>query len=256
MRGWVSYWAVLSEAHFVAGEYGRALEVAQRGRTYHPDRMQLFWYELTALAGLGRIDEIFTLLEDSLSSAFPGENHGRMLWHVGTVLDLFGFSTDANRVWERSVQWAESVLAVYPESALAHGEMGYALFLLGHLEEAEEHLQRSASLDPAAMPLNPVGALGAVAAKRGDHAEARRVMGWLDAQEAHSRSWALVFWKAQIAEGLGERDEALGYLREAYRGTYPYPASLLMAQRTQLLPSLRGYPPYEELMWPMGRPRR
>ncbi len=54
-------------------------------------------------------------------------------------------------------------------------------------------------------------------------------------------------WRASIAAQLGEPDDAMALLHEAYRQGYPY--GLWLRHREQLR-SLQGYRPFERFMQP------
>ncbi len=57
-------------------------------------------------------------------------------------------------------------------------------------------------------------------------------------------------WRASIAAQLGNRDEAVGLLREAFAQGQRYDDPWL--HLTPTLDPLRGYPPFEELVRPKG----
>ncbi len=56
-------------------------------------------------------------------------------------------------------------------------------------------------------------------------------------------------WRAAIAAQLGDKDEAVDLLREAFAQGQPYGIWL---HRDATLEPLRGYPPFEDLVRPKG----
>jgi tetratricopeptide (TPR) repeat protein len=248
MRGWDAYWWYLSGSYHVSGEFALALEAADEGREYYPDVFNLLERKLFALVGLERVDEVFAFLEDSLPSAFPNANHGEAMREVGNALDLHGFHEDAIRAWELALPWYEDRLVEHPDSANLHHALAWDFYFLERLDEAEEHWGRAASLRPKFAPYR--AALGMIAAKRGDHAEGRRVIEWLDSRDVTFARTTLL-WKAWIAEAMGERAEAVGYLEEIWADPDFYNFTLFY--RYYHFPSLYGYEPYERLYWPEGR---
>jgi tetratricopeptide (TPR) repeat protein len=250
MRGWTPYWQFLSGAYHVSGEYALALEAADEGREYYPDNLGLAQRKLFALVGLERVDEVFAFLEDSLPLAFPNADHGLVMWRVGNALNLHGFHEDAIRAWELNLPWYEDRLVENPDSANLHHGLAWDFYVLERLDEAEEHWGRAVNLEPSDIQYS--AGLGMIAAKRGDHADGRRVMDWLDAQDATLARTTLL-WKASIAAAMGERGEAVGYLEEIW--THPFIYSFNIFYRYHHFPALYGYQPYERLYWPEGRTR-
>jgi tetratricopeptide (TPR) repeat protein len=258
MRGWVSYWTVLCATYLTAGRYDMALEVVEKMRGIY---RQGFERSLVlALAGLGRVDETLRFLEDSLPLLFPDRNPllytaaGPLARQAGMVLHHEGYAGEADRVWKFSVEWYEDLLLEDPDNRTYHSWIGWGLYLLGRLEEAEDHFIEAARLNPTSAGLQ--AALGMVAAKRGDHEEGRRVMAWLDAHE-----WPVLYptlndlyGKARIAEAMGEKAEAVGYLREL-RDLGPRDGwnGGIGDRLAPLLPGLHGYQPFEDLYWPRNR---
>jgi hypothetical protein len=87
-------------------------------------------------------------------------------------------------------------------------------------------------------------ALGALAVRRGDHAEADRMDGWL-ASRAHSA--VAVYFRGRLAALRGDRERAVALLRHAF--------DLGLRNRMFLhldpdFEPLRDYPPYQELIRP------
>jgi tRNA A-37 threonylcarbamoyl transferase component Bud32/tetratricopeptide (TPR) repeat protein len=248
MRGWHPYWIHLFEAYHASGEFALALEAANQGRVHYPRSPQLALGRVFALVALGRVDEVFSFLEDSLPSIPSSTPLGNTMRQVGHVLDRHGFHEDASRAWTLSVRWFEDRLGQDPEDRSLPLMLAHSLHRLGRLDEAEGFLGRSAELNPG-RPSEPAF-VGWISAQRGDLAEGRRVIDWLDAQEEAS-PLSVLRWKARIAAAMGEKEEAVGYLEEL--AAHPNIYSLRLERRYFYIPHLYGYAPYEELYWPEGR---
>jgi tetratricopeptide (TPR) repeat protein/TolB-like protein len=247
IRGWFPYWAMLVYSSHVAGDHAGALDLIEEARNYYPGRFDLAIYESFVLIGLGRIGDLFSFLEEAPFS-FPNQDIAYYARLAGCALEHRGYHEDAVRAWDYSADVYEVRLAENPESRANLRGIAETLWLLGRLDEADDHLRRSAELRPGRIP--DIAGMGLFAATRGDSEEARRIMTWLDAQEGASPETLLV-WKAKIAGALGEKDQAVAYLREKWNHPNFYGFGFL--DRVECFPSLYGYPPYEELYWPEGR---
>ena len=91
-----------------------------------------------------------------------------------------------------------------------------------------------------------------VAARRGNEEEARGVMAWIDAE--HPDWGTRYYWKARIAEALGEREEVWTYLQADWaenESTTMTPFEYRW--RLGTVSSLRDYQPFLDLFWPESR---
>jgi tetratricopeptide (TPR) repeat protein/tRNA A-37 threonylcarbamoyl transferase component Bud32 len=252
MRGWVAYWQVLSSAHIVIGESQRALDVLEEAREVHP-RENLDLQLVAALAGSGRVDEAMAFLEDSIPVLFPDRRPaetssvGWRAYLMGAVLHHEGSPEEANRAWDYSVGWLLDRIKEDPDNRTLHYRIGLSLYLLGRLEEAEEHWERAVELNPASLG-STVG-LSMIAVKRGDRDEGGRRLAWVDEQGLSHFMGGL--YKARLAEAMGDRVRAVDYLREMRSG--PVWDGSLYDRLIGSFPSLHGYPPFEDLVWPRNR---
>jgi tetratricopeptide (TPR) repeat protein len=248
MRDWWVYWHQLAESYHVAGEFELELETIERGREYYPDGADLVEYKAYALSGLGRVEEVFAFLEDSLPALLPNGNHAAIAVRVGVVLNIEGLHSDAIRAWEFAWEWHEEQVGSDPESWSIQDLAGWIMYLLGRLEEAEEHWQLAADIAPD-NPYNQSN-FGMIAAKRGDLAEGRRAIEWLEAQTEASPLTVLQA-KAFVAQAMGEYAEAVSYLEELWTHRNMY--SFELTNRVIPFSSLFGYESYQELYWPGRR---
>jgi DNA-binding SARP family transcriptional activator/TolB-like protein len=76
----------LTTARHMLGEHRRELQGARQTRLQHPELLTL-WWEVRALAALGRVDEVERLLQESLSlQPKPGWTAGDVLRNAGAEL--------------------------------------------------------------------------------------------------------------------------------------------------------------------------
>ena len=94
--------------------------------------------------------------------------------------------------------------------------------------------------------------LGALAAQRGDRAEAARIDRLLVTLERPLGRGQATYWRACIAALLGERDAAVDLLARALEAGYVYQVRYLNAHVEPSFAALRGYPRFQKLLRPKG----
>jgi tetratricopeptide (TPR) repeat protein/TolB-like protein len=221
LRGWYPYWASLAMAHHALGEFEEELEAARRAREIlGPLRIGPLYLELRALAALGRVDEIGPVVEEARRlSPTPAV----ILRGTGDYLVIHGHAEAGLGYYREAVarargdrdrdpgtdgdfQLAEALLAL----AAALGSEGReealeARALHGGLRELNPHF-----IDP------PFG-LGRAAAILGDTAEARRWSEHLAGVDPRGRLGSHTWRRARIAALLGEPEEMVTLLEQAFR---------------------------------------
>jgi serine/threonine-protein kinase len=254
LRGWTPYWTWLGWAYHVVGDFTSELGVAREYRTLYPESTTAVEVHLAALAGLGRVDEVFLFLTDSLPTV--GEpSQTRLIGRIGNYLFHLGEDGEAIRAWELALGRYEDLLAADPSSVFLHLSAGHELRSLGRQEEAKEHWEAARSLNPENRYAR--ASLGIAAAWEGNEPDARATMAWLDTQLDNQWNWdfrSRLTFKAFIAEALGEEEEAVDYLRELW--THPDMYQFPQWWRLDVFPALRGQPAYEEFYWPEGHGER
>jgi tetratricopeptide (TPR) repeat protein/TolB-like protein len=240
LRGWTMYWIRLTEALHRLGDYRQELAVARRVRERQTDGHAILVSELRALAALGRIDEAMQLLSAHLST--PGDaSRGNVLQGIARELHAHGYRDEAQRVFTWSLDWW---LARPQGNASSVAE---AYYRLGRLDEAERLVRTIAEQFPEGGGWR--AGLGAIAARRGDRPEAERRSADLASYERPYLFGTHTVDRARIAALLGDREQAVALLRQAFvEGQRGW----LMLHFEPDFESLRGFPPFEELIRPKG----
>ena len=248
MRGWWSYWQMLGLAYHLAGEYELELEVTEQARELYPRSIIAAYSRGEALAATGRVGDILILLDEAATfeSSLWGRP-GEIMLAVSLALSAHGFEEGARQVAERALLWFESRPSGELSTFANRYWIGMALYVAGRVDDARLRLQRLADevqlgQDFQAHVLTPP--LAVVSARCGDPADAQRLLDSLVTVEG-PRSRTVSLQLAYLAEVLGDKDQAVAFLREYFTDigfdfTHVY------------LPSLRGYPPFQELMRPKG----
>jgi hypothetical protein len=120
--------------------------------------------------------------------------------------------------------------------------------LLGQYAEALDGIRPLALVSPE--DVIPQGRMGRTAAAAGDTATAQQVSVWLGDQDTPYLFGEDAVWRARIAAILGEREQAVAFLREALaRGLHHG----MWFHRDNSLESFRGYAPFDEIAFPHSR---
>jgi tRNA A-37 threonylcarbamoyl transferase component Bud32/tetratricopeptide (TPR) repeat protein/TolB-like protein len=236
------FWLDFLHSLHQAGEYETMLAEARAAREIFPDESSLVAREIQALAATGRVDDIDPLLRlVQERSAEPGWNFGRTAQFAAQVLAVHGHGAVAEDALERAVVW---LAETQPETELH----AYVLYQAGRLDEARAIVDSLLAEDPDDISL--LGLLGVTLAKAGDRDAALEVSARLEEIEARPYVQGRpTSHRAGIAAELGDLDDAVRLLNEAYSLGEPYSSE----ERT--LPwfaPLQGYAPYERFIEPKG----
>jgi tetratricopeptide (TPR) repeat protein len=246
MRQWGNYWCVLSNSYYELGDYEADLAVAQQGQLRFPDIPHRLMHEARALAALGRSGDVSAVVE-TMQSLPSGERLGFWLYRVAHWIRVHGHQAvvgealDAAITWYRSrPQDTEQSRAELAEVLYEGRRWGDALRI--YQELAEEHPESPTYL----------GALGRLAARRGDREAALRISEKLRlSRYPPATTVRAILERAKIAALLGDRDEAVTLAQAVAYQTEGVP--LGYGWRADIdLESLHDYPPFQELMRPNG----
>jgi tetratricopeptide (TPR) repeat protein len=240
------YWQVLADAHQGLGDFEQALEAGRRGCALHPQDAGCLHKQAVALAALGRIEEIWPVL-DGIEASTSVRYRRRNLVLVVEALQFYGHIEMAHAVAERVVNWFESRSSDEAASTGHRRLYGRALFLAGRLAESQDVLESLVHEYPESVEFR--GLRGVIVATRGDSVQALQDAEWLGELNRPYLRGQHKYWTGAIAGALGDRERAVDLLRQAFtEGQYLYPWSWSSLE----LDVLRDYPPFQELIRPKG----
>jgi tetratricopeptide (TPR) repeat protein len=271
--GWGEHWWYLSIARHWLGDHRQELTDALRSRRRLPEDPRMVQHQAQALLGLGQSRPAVQLMDSALTAALV---HGD-LWDALTAtinatgeLYAHGYPAEARAV-------AEAVLDRAPARTTSPGTDSFSTALedeytgmLLQLAYAAERWDQVRTLADSLLGAKPtslvaLSSLASLAARRGDRAEAERLIGSIATRklpprvtiyvprhpdDALAESW---YAGARVAALLGDRQEAVRLLNVVAQQH----AHLLFIRFFKLhqeidFASLRDYPPFQALLTPEG----
>jgi tetratricopeptide (TPR) repeat protein/TolB-like protein len=247
MRGWLPYWRILSGSFHLEKDHRRELRVARRARRVFPDQPRALGLEVRAVAARGQAEAVAALLAEAQRTVIDGSDDlvGELTAMAATELRAHGHTEKAAQMFGRAMDWYEGM----PVDSLSPGARAtYArvLYALEQWDEASALYAALAAERPERIAFR--AQLGRISARRGDRAAALDVAAWLANLDHRFRFGMHTYQRAAIAAVLGESDEAVRLLREAFGQGYP--AGDMTMHRDFDLEGLYDYEPYIDLMQP------
>jgi DNA-binding SARP family transcriptional activator len=245
LRGWFTYWRELTDANHMLGKHRAELRAARRARALYGPTPRALYHEVKALAALGRVGDVQARIQDRLASpSREAPDPGALMAAAARELRAHGRPAEAAALYERSIAWYRA-----QPNGDGHEDhrpsLGTVLYEAGEWEEARRLFTLLAEEDPDRLDYS--GFLGVIAGRVGDRAEAERYADRLQGVNRPYSRGAHTFWRARIAAVLGEREQAVELLRDAFAQGHRHGTDT----HTDVdLETLRDYPPYLALIRP------
>ncbi|MFH1176511.1 MAG: serine/threonine-protein kinase [Acidobacteriota bacterium] len=241
---WISLYC---DSFHMQGRYERELEEARRVREQFAENADVRYSEVSALAALGRLDELRRALEEIAAAQMNrGTAADAMIFAAGE-LRAHGRREESLRLAERVVTWYRGRPA--KEMATEEFRRGLAMALFWAERWEDSRALFESLVAGGSSRVGDAGMVGITAARAGDRAAALKVAGDL---ERLDRKWLFgeeTWYRACIAASLGDKEKAMELLREAFAQGQAYGTSLHTSLGLELL---HGYPPFEEFLRPKG----
>ena len=237
----------LMTANHLLGRHDEELRLARIAAHLFPTSMSNRSDALVALAALGRFDDVRRAVDDLATVPSVGpETAGTAMLSAAEELRAHGHRPESIELAKRSVAWHRS----RPAEVLTAADNRFALAQSLYVAEAWADAATTMSALVKEQPGNaPYAALaGSIAVRRGERGPAMQQAAGLS-RAASIPGGRIELRRAQLAALLGQQDQAVELLRDAFaRGL-----SMSTALHRQMdLESLRGFPPFDELMKPKG----
>jgi tetratricopeptide (TPR) repeat protein/tRNA A-37 threonylcarbamoyl transferase component Bud32 len=242
-----NYWGVMATAHHMLGNYKQELKEAHRGRKQFPERISMLAHEADAVAALGRTKDLQKLFDESRTlppqSGYSPEN---IMLRAGRELRAHGYKEDSIRVLNQALQWFETRPSEERISVGNRYDEAMTFYVLGKWAEAKGLFNGLHGDVPD--NIDYFGYLGAVAVQSGDKEGALKISKELEEDKRPYLFGNPTYWRARIAALLGDKEGAVGLLRQAIKQGYAYSN----IHPTEDFESLADFPPYIQLMKPKG----
>jgi serine/threonine protein kinase/tetratricopeptide (TPR) repeat protein len=245
-RAW--QFGVLAKAHHMLGNYQLELEEIRQAQENYPGRLELQVDKVRALAALGRIDEVKKVIEESLNLESRTGTAGDVMLEAAQELRAHGYLNEGQEIANRAVDWYNRRTIDEAKSGADRSDLGFALYLAEEWEKAKALFKELAKKYPDNIEYKSF--LGRLAAREGDRKEALKISEELRQIKRPYVFGYHTYCRACIASLLGEREQAVELLKEAFAQGYAHGVYL---HRDMDLEALRKYPPFQELLWPKGQ---
>jgi serine/threonine protein kinase/predicted Zn-dependent protease len=242
-RAW--QFGILAKARHMLGNYQLELEEIRQGQEKYPDRLELRVDEVRALAALGRIQEVREVIKESLNLQLRTGTPGDIMLEAAQELLAHGYLDEAQEIANRAADWYKNRTLDDAESDVYRSDLALALYIAEQWEKAKALFKELAEENPDNIEYK--GFLGRLAARRDDREKALKISEELKQIKRPYVFGYHTYCRACIASLLGEREQAIDLLREAFAQGYAHGVYL---HRDMDLEALREYPPFQELLWP------
>ncbi len=241
-QGWYSYWDDLCFGYHMLEKHKKELKAARQGRKQYPYLLSNLWYEVRALAALGKVGDIQKRIEESHNLPLQGS------WTPASIMRYASRELRLNGYKEEAIEIANQAIAWYKENKERDYRSGlaFSLELAEQWKEAEEIYKQLLLENPDS--INYKGRLGCLAARLGEKEKALRISHELAGIERFYINGNHTYWRACIASLLGEKELAVRLLRESLNQGQSYERLYYDID----LEPLYEYPPFKELIKPKG----
>ena len=238
-------WTYTARPYHMLGRYREELDLVRDGRERFPSYRGLVSFEAYALAGLGRLDAVDSLLDviaELPSQAGPSGIPGSQMARIALELDVLGYQEAAQETLDRALAW----FTARPADSLRF-ERAQAWYWAERWSDVDTMFV--ALLENAPVNLSYRGPRGVTLAHLGHRDRALEIDRWLEQLERPYLLGTNTKWRAAIAAALGNQEKALQLLQQAYsegmRLGYEF-------SRDPEWKPLRDYRPYQQFVRPRG----
>jgi tetratricopeptide (TPR) repeat protein len=214
LRGWSSYWTQLAHAYHLLGRHAEELAATRALRARFPDRRVGLTLEVRALAALGRVAEIDSVL--AADAALPPTTYwsqGAAMVVAGEELRAHGRLSEGHALLIRAIVWLEGQRTANPAYDAHRFWLADARYALGEYAEAERLFTELAQEAPGDLEnLQYRGSAAAAAAHRGDPRAEERL-----GEAAPRECGEHTMYRARIAAIRGESVRAVALFGDAVR---------------------------------------
>ena len=238
---WVGYWTQGPTPYHVLGRYEEELALARDGFRHYPARRSLMDIEARAFAGMGRVEAVDSVLDvmAGLPPQGTSDPHRRPML-AALELRAHGHFEPAERAFQRAL---DGYASLRPDQS--RGNRGQTFYYSGRWADADTLFASLLSNSPD--NIGYMGLRGASLARLGRREEALELSARLGRVTGPNLRGIQSAWQAIIAATLGDRDDAVRLMQEAFNSYTSYTTAI---HREPAFDELWGYPPWDALMAP------
>ena len=244
MKGWLPYWTQLTIAHHMLGEHDAELIAARRARELYPDQFTPLTREATALAAMGRMEELERVIEES-RSATPGgagATPGALMGTAAAELAAHGYAAASKDLYSRAAVWYDEQPPNQVATVAQRNWRTMSLIGAERLGDAMVVCESVLEDAPNNTWFHVVDAH--VAARQGDRQRAMDQLEWLEGRERTAG------YQGYVHAALGNDAQAIELLADGFEsGDY---FNLWWHRQPLLFPLLGDEPAFAELIRPKG----
>jgi len=244
-----NYWMVVTSAWHALDEHHEELRAAREARGLHPGIREFVWFELRALAALGRAGEVERRVTEfeGLQPTPAGWTHSRLLIELADELEAHGHTSSARAVLLRADRWQRAQGEGGGRGRAALYERAQTLYRLGEDAAADSILARLEAERPGDWRI--LAGRGLIAIRQGRTGDAQRFAERLRTLRTPYEHGRPAFARAQLAAQSEDVEGALALIRLALAEGMPFGLHL---HTTPALVPLRDDPEFQELLRPRG----
>lgn len=238
------YWRYRAMALHMLGRFDQELAEATVGRKRYPNNLELLMSEVRGLAALGRIEDVWNRLYLARALHPPFDSVAVV---AGMELRAHGYLQESREVFDQAAEWLAEVAPQEETGTRARALLARALYGAERWSEARE--VAGALLAESPNDLEALGMAGLAAARQGDSVAVSEVIDRLSGMPRRLARSEPLYLLASINAVLGQTDDGMRFLRQAYAEGKPHGLRL---HRDMNLETLRGREDFRALLAPKG----
>jgi len=248
-RRLVGTWRIgaLADALHMLAKYKQELKEVRKGQKYYPNYLRLRAYEARTLAALGKIDAVREVIEKSLVLVSSSGTPGDVMLEAAWEFRVQGHMEAYKEIADQAVGWYQNRLRMKEVNEAMHSDFATALYTAEKWDKAQAVFAELAEDDPENIEYK--GRIGLLAARKGERDKALEIFKELESIDRPYLFGEHTYMCARIASLLGEKEEAVVLLRDAFAQGLKYGAYLHYEMD---LEPIRNYKPFQELLKPKG----
>ncbi|MCX6567729.1 MAG: hypothetical protein NT147_01590, partial [Candidatus Aminicenantes bacterium] len=260
-----NYWWVMTRAHHLLGNYSEELKQARLGRKRHPTNLWLFIFEAIPLAAMGKMEDVNKLVDESLTLPsfrdFLDIDSGTLMIYAALEYRSHDYKEASLQLLDRAARWLEArpdkerdkrryfFRSYGPGGAADMSDRWDTLYLTGRWDDARALYEAALREEPENWVY--LSMIGLIAARRGERAKAIEVSNQLEEMNKPSFGGWPAYAQACIASLLGDKENAVRLLREAFNRGVSFDNQAIYADDPDL-ETLRNSSPFKEFIKPKG----